>query len=218
MTKPSISRRDFLKAAGLSLGAAAVACSGLGYAAVQAPAFDTSNASFGKENPVNQKILVAYATRAGSTVEIAKAIGEALGQRGYTAEVKAVKEKPALAGYQAVVLGSAIRMGNWLPEMTDFIKTNQPVLKTLPTAIFTVHMLNTGEDAESRAKRTAYTTPISQLLTPAAEAFFWGKMDYSTLSFFDRIVAQAVEKQTGSPTGDHRDWNQIRGWAETLFV
>jgi len=166
---------------------------------------------------MKQKILVTYATRAGSTVEVASAIGEVLANRGYTVDVKSVKEKPILTGYQSVILGSAIRMGSWLPEMTDFIKANQSILKSLPVAIFTAHMLNTGEDAESRAKRSAYTTPIHQLLAPCAEAFFWGKMDYDTLSFFDRLMAQAVEKQTGSPTGDHRDWNQIRGWSETIF-
>jgi menaquinone-dependent protoporphyrinogen oxidase len=40
-------------------------------------------------------------------------------------DVKPVKEKPQITGYSAVVLGSAIRMGNWLPKAVDFVKANQ---------------------------------------------------------------------------------------------
>lgn len=61
---------------------------------------------------MNQRILVTYATRAGSTAEVAAAIGESLAARGYAVEVKSVKEKPGVAGYSAVVLGSAIRYLN----------------------------------------------------------------------------------------------------------
>lgn len=73
---------------------------------------------------MNKCILVNYATRAGSTAEIAAAIAETLSARGYAVDVKLVKEKPVLDGYIAVVPGSAIRMGNWLPEAVDVVKAN----------------------------------------------------------------------------------------------
>jgi len=147
---------------------------------------------------MNKRILVTYATRAGSTVEVAAAIGETLAKRGFAVDVKPVKAKPSLDGYQAVVLGSAIRIGSWLPEMMDFIKQHQPTLGALPTALFSVHMLNTADDDTSRTARAAYTAPARQLLTPAAEAFFAGKMDYARLSFLDRVIAKAVEGSTGA--------------------
>ena len=96
------------------------------------------------------------------------------------------------------MLGSAIRIGSWLPEMMDFIKQHQPTLGALPTALFSVHMLNTADDDTSRTARAAYTAPARQLLTPAAEAFFAGKMDYARLSFLDRVIAKAVEGSTGA--------------------
>ena len=65
---------------------------------------------------MNDRILVTYATRAGSTAEVAAACAETLAARGYAVDVKPVKEKTQLTGYSAVVLGSAIRMGDWLPE------------------------------------------------------------------------------------------------------
>lgn len=216
MTRQPLSRRDFLKLSGLALGASALACSGLGYLANQTPAFETIDATFGKDNPMNQRILVTYATKVGSTVEVAAAIAETLAGRGYSADVRPVKEKPALDGYTAVVMGSAIRIGSWLPEALAFVRQNQSQLNRLPVALFTVHMLNTGDDETSRAARQAYTAPVRQILPKADEVFFAGKMDYSTLSFIDRVLAQAVEKQTNTPPGDFRDWGEIRNWAQTI--
>jgi menaquinone-dependent protoporphyrinogen oxidase len=167
---------------------------------------------------MTNRILVAYATRAGSTIEVAAAIGEALSQRGFSVDVKPVKEKPSVDGYQAVVVGSAIRMGSWLPEAVNFIKDNQAQLSRIPTAIFTVHMLNRGEDETSRQARQAYTAVVRQVLSPVDEAFFSGKMDYSRLSFLDRTIAKAVEKQTDSRAGDFRDWEKIRSWAQELYL
>ncbi len=163
---------------------------------------------------MNKRFLITYATRAGSTPEIAAAIGETLAVRGFKVDVKPVKVKPDLSGYDAVILGSAIRVGNWLPEMVDYIKANHAALQALPVAIFTVHMLNLGEDEISRAARTTYTAPIRQIINPTDEAFFAGKIDYATLSFLDRLMTMAVQKQTGAAIGDKRDWNKIHAWAE----
>ena len=86
------------------------------------------------------KILITYATRADSTAKIAAVIGEELSKRGYVVEIVPVKNRPVVEGCAAVLIGSAIRMGNWLPEAVDFIKKNQAQLNALPTALFTVHI------------------------------------------------------------------------------
>ena len=162
---------------------------------------------------MTQKILVTYATRAGSTAEIAAAIGETLAARGFSVEVKPVKHVASLSEYQVVVLGSAIRMGSWLPEMVKFIQGNQSALDALPTALFTVHMLNAGEGEDSRAARAAYTAPIRALLPDAPEAFFSGVMDFSRLSFLDRFIAKMVK----AGESDQRDWEKVRAWANTIL-
>lgn len=160
------------------------------------------------------KILVTYATRAGSTAEIAAAIGQTLATRGFSVDVKPVAKVASLDGYQAVILGSAIRMGSWLPEMVKFIQTHQSALNALPTALFTVHMLNAADDETSRAARAAYTAPVRALLPNAPEIFFNGVIDLEKLPFLDRLMVKMVKP----PIGDHRDWKQIRGWAESLLA
>jgi len=162
---------------------------------------------------MNKRILITYATRAGSTLGVAEAIGAELKRRGLEVDIQPVTAKPALEPYDAVVLGSAIRMSSWLPEMVDFIKANQPALNRLPVALFTVHILNTGEEESSRAARQAYLNAVRPLLNPVAEMFFSGKIDLETLSFVDRLMVKMVK----SPIGDFRDWERIRAWSASIF-
>ncbi len=213
MTAQSISRRQFLQTAGLVVGGIALTGAGLGVAATRTPALDYPELTLKGATTMNERVLVTYATRAGATAEIAAAIAETLAARGYAVDVKPVKEKPTLAGYSAVVLGSAIRMGNWLPEAVDFVKANQAALNALPVALFTVHMLNTGDDEASRAARAAYLNAVRPLLQDAEAVYFEGKMDFSRLSFLDRTIAKMVK----AVEADHRDWGQIKGWASTVW-
>lgn len=213
MTPQKITRRRFLKLTGLTLGAAVITCSGLGYAATRAPESTIPEMAFGKDNAMKKRILITYATRAGSTPEIAAAIGETLAGRGLSVDIKPVKANPALHGYDAVILGSAIRMANWLPEMVDFIKKNQEALAKMPVFLFTVHILNLGDDEASRAARLAYLNSVRPLLNPVDEVFFAGKIDLETLSFVDRLMVKMVK----SPIGDFRDWNKIRTWSSLVL-
>lgn len=187
---------------------------GIGFAATRTPEIEIPEINYGKDLPMNKRILITYATRAGSTVEVAAAIGETLAARGFEAEVKPIKEKPSLEGYQAVLVGSAIRMGNWLPEAVEFVKDNQTALNQMPVALFTVHMLNREDDEESRANRMAYLKDVRPLLKPVEEIFFAGRFDMSRLSFLDRMISKAVK----AVDEDCRDWDRIRGWAQTVFA
>jgi menaquinone-dependent protoporphyrinogen oxidase len=169
---------------------------------------------FGKEQTMDKPVLVTYATRAGSTADIAAAIGDTLAARGFRVEIKPVKSQPALDGYAAVILGSAIRMGNWLPEMVKFIQANQSALAAMPTALFTVYMLNTGADEDSRAAREAYLTSVRALLPNAENVYFEGAMDFSRLSLLDRLISRMVK----AVEADHRDWGAIKRWAEAVSM
>ena len=157
---------------------------------------------------MSERILVTYATRAGSTAEVAAAIGESLGERGLPVDVKPIKENPDPSGYRVVVIGSAIRMGKWLPEAVEFVKANQAALGQTQVALFTVHMLNTRDDEASRAARLAYLDAVRPLVHGAKEVYFDGRIDFSRLSLLDRLISKAV----GSVEADNRDWDKIRGW------
>ena len=163
---------------------------------------------------MNQKALIVYASHYGSTEQIALTIAQELTRRGLTVDVQAVRQVSSLAGYDRVMLGSAVRYGQWLPEAVNFVSAHQAELNAKPTAFFTVHILNTAADPESEMSRKAYLNPVRPLVKPGAEAFFAGKIDYSQLTVFERMLCKLIK----SPAGDLRDWNCISCWAQTVFL
>ncbi len=161
---------------------------------------------------MSNKILIAYSTKAGSTASVAQAIGETLAANGAGVDVLPVKAVEDVRAYRAVVLGSAVRFGQWLPEAVKFVEKNQDALKRLPTAFFTMHLMNLGDDEVSRKNRLLYLDPVRKLVVPGKEAFFAGVGDLSKVSFIDSLIGKMVK----SPEGDFRDWQAIRGWAQDL--
>jgi menaquinone-dependent protoporphyrinogen oxidase len=159
------------------------------------------------------KILVTYATRAGSTAQVAEAIAQTLGAAGTAVDVRPIKNVTHLEGYDAVVIGSAIRMGQWLPEAVEFVKNNQPVLVNLPTAYFLVSGFLRHDTPEMHKTVEAYLDPVRKILEPKSIGMFAGKMDYCRLSFLDRTLAKMMKEEEG----DWRNWDAIGGWARDLL-
>jgi menaquinone-dependent protoporphyrinogen oxidase len=212
MDNNKISRRRFLWTAGGVMAASLLACGGsLALVAAPTPAINFGQSDCGEGNPMSN-ILVAYASRCGSTAEVAQAIGQELCSRGQAAEVRSVEDVADLSAYDAVVVGSAIRMGRWLPAATAFVQQNQAALANKPVAFFTVHMLATDDSPGSRQQRAGYTAAEHALVHPALEAFFAGEIDPQKLNLVDRLMVKMVK----SPVGDLRDWETIRGWADKV--
>ena len=214
----SVSRREFLKLAAMGVGGIALASGGLACAPTKISEMEPVDKPSGEENTMNKRVLVAYATMSGTTVAIAATIAETLVARGFSADVKPLKENPSVQGYSYVVIGSAVRCSKWLGEAVKFVKKNQAQLNGMPVAIFSAHLWNLGEDEASRAAREAYTADIRQLLPGAQEAFFAGSIDLAKLSFFDRKGLEAGAKDAGISLEDQRDWEQIRAWANTIIA
>ena len=157
-------------------------------------------------------ILVTYATRAGSTTDVATAIAETLREEGAAVDVRPIKSVCDVQGYDAVVIGSAIRMGHWLPEAVGFVKTYRESLSRIPTAYFLVSGFLQADRPEVRKTMLAYLEPVRAMLEPVSIGLFAGKLDDSKLSWLDRFIA----KKVGSAEGDWRDWQAIRQWARSL--
>jgi menaquinone-dependent protoporphyrinogen oxidase len=157
-------------------------------------------------------VLVTYATRYGSTKGVADAISEELCRSGMSVATASVEDVNDLTKYKAVVIGSGIRMGRWLSEAQDFVKTNAAELKRKRVAFFVVCMTLHEDSPKNRETARQYSDQERRLLNPAAEAAFAGAAEYSRLSLFHKVVG----KLAGMPNGDFRDWNAIRAWAKSL--
>ena len=156
------------------------------------------------------KILVAYATKAGSTAAVATEIGRVIeSQGGYKVDVHPVDKIKGVSGYDAAIIGSTIRMGKWLPEALKFVEKHKDALSRIPVAFFTVCLTLNEDTEENRRTVAAYLDPVCEVVQPVDVGLFAGVMDYSKLSFLLRLMMKKME----SPEGDFRDWEAIRAWA-----
>src|SRR5947209_2765614 len=89
------------------------------------------------------KILIASASRHGSTREIAQALARELRACGHSVAVRAVNEVQSLDGYEAAIVGSAVYMGNWLPEARRFVGEYREQLARIPVWLFSSGPLGT---------------------------------------------------------------------------
>ncbi|MDD4566654.1 Protoporphyrinogen IX dehydrogenase [Methanoculleus chikugoensis] len=161
-----------------------------------------------------ERILVAYATRYGSTAEVAEAIGDELRKAGVDVDVRPVDEVGDLSPYRAAVIGSPIYMGKWLPEPQVFIERNQQRLRTIPVAYFAVGLTVTDRSPEILRKAEASMDSVRLLVNPVEVGIFPGRLESSGLSFTDRTIVKMIR----ATTGDFRDWGAVRAWAQAVHL
>lgn len=155
-------------------------------------------------------ILIAVASKHGATRGIADAIGEELRQRGLDAEVRNAGEVREIDGYDAVIIGSAIYMGNWLPEARELIAHNREALSQLPVWLFSSGPL--GRENPQPAGDPNHLAQLMEQTGAHGHRIFVGKLDKSALGLSERLMARAVK----APDGDFRDWRAIRAWADEI--
>jgi menaquinone-dependent protoporphyrinogen oxidase len=162
---------------------------------------------------MSNPVLVAYATRYGSTQEVADKIAATLRQSGLTVEVQPAKQVRTLDGYRAVVLGAPLYMSDWLKEARNFLSRHRPILTTLPVALFA---LGPTEDKEKdwTETRKQFDKVLSQFawLKPVAAELFGGRFDPSRLTLPYNLIPGLKRM----PVNDIRDWDAIGVWANGL--
>lgn len=192
-----------------------------------------------EEGEVMKKILVSYATMAGSTAEVAQVIGEELTHCGFQTEVLPLIDVITINGYNGVVVGAPMILG-WHRAAQGFLRKHRLEFQHIPLAVFATAMslTQTGESSiegmpiwidenlptlpkqadklnfrERYATISHYLHPILRNVHPATVGIFGGRMEYGRLKWwavlFAMVIIQAV-------AGDKRNWPSIRGWAATL--
>jgi menaquinone-dependent protoporphyrinogen oxidase len=187
-------------------------------------------------------ILVTYATNAGSTAEVAQAVGDGLGRDGAQVEVRPLEAVTTLTPYDAVVVGAPMIFG-WHREARAFLKEHQEELRNVRVAYFMVALSLTECDEDVYAGTRIYQdtslakppgnpdrlnfrerfTSVANYVQPALESapgatpvsigFFNGTMDYGRLNLFERVFVQVA---FGAAEGDFRNWDAIQAWSEGL--
>jgi menaquinone-dependent protoporphyrinogen oxidase len=164
---------------------------------------------------MSDKILVAYTTAAGSTGQVAEAIGQVLKDRGATVDVRPTKEVKDLSPYRAVVLGTGIRAGKVYGKTLKFLEQHQEALSKLPVAYFVVCMTMADNTEENRGTVETYVEQMraqAPQVQPLNVGLFAGVMNYKKVPLPLRLIVKAMKV----PEGDYRDWDAIRAWAADL--
>jgi len=161
------------------------------------------------------KVLVAYASKHHSTAEIACAIGELLQQsKDLRVDMRSVEAVEDIGAYDAVILGSAVYMGQWQSEATNFLKKHEQELTQRPVWLFSSGPIGQG-DPKSLLKGWEFPEalqPIADRIKPYDIALFHGSLDPTELNLLERSALKMVHAKLG----DSRDWNMIMTWAESI--
>lgn len=159
-------------------------------------------------------ILIAYASRYGSTREIAEAVGRVLQERGMAVDVRPAAEVVRMEGYHAVVLGSALYSGGWLEDAREFLESFQDELAEIPLWLFSSGPTTPGDPVEALGG-WRYPEELRGLVTslrPQDVALFAGKIEPDTLNIQDWLINRSMR----GVSGDFRDWARIEAWASRL--
>jgi menaquinone-dependent protoporphyrinogen oxidase len=158
-------------------------------------------------------VLVGFATRYGSTQEVAQAVAEALRGEGLHVDVKPLRDVRSLDGYQSVVVGAPLQMFRWHKDALGFLKRYRKTLETLPVAVFALGPVeNSQKDWSGARSQLKEELATFSWLRPAAVKVFGGKLDPYTLRFPYNVIP-GLNKL---PPSDLRDWDDIEAWGKSL--
>ncbi len=172
---------------------------------------------------MSSQVLVAYATRYGSTREVAETTADSPRERGLAVDVRAARDVGNLEGYRAIVLGAPLYIGKLLKEAHSFLSEHRAALTRLPVTVFALGPVGSGEqgigEQELIQGRTELAPELAKApwLQPISVEVFGGKYDPTKLRFLDRIAAVLPGTPLrGRLASDVRDWAAIKAWAGDL--
>ena len=151
-------------------------------------------------------VLIAFASKHGSTGEIARIIAQDLENAGITVELREAGEVDAVDEFDAVILGSSIYVGQWQKDALTLIDRTEAQLRDRQVWLFSSGPV--GADPFP-AGEPPITSELIERTGANEHQSFTGKLDRATLGFGERLITGV----TRAPEGDFRDWDAIRAWA-----
>ncbi|TVQ70307.1 MAG: menaquinone-dependent protoporphyrinogen IX dehydrogenase [Oceanospirillales bacterium] len=170
------------------------------------------------------KILIAYSTTDGHTLEISHRLGSVIEQQGHSVSFISIDEEVDidLNQFDKIVIGASIRYGKHSKKVYRFIEKNLSVLDNKPNAFFSVNVV-----ARKPEKNTPETNPyLKKFLQqiqwqPKELTVFAGKIDYPKYRFWDRHIIRLIMWMTKGPTDpnaviEFTDWEQVEAFGQCI--
>jgi len=157
-------------------------------------------------------VLVAYASKRGSTGEIAETVAATLRREGLGVCLERCEDVRSLDGYDAVVLGSAVYMKRWRGDARHFLKKHRKALRQVPFWVFSSGPVgDPAEDDPAWVEPPKLAEKIEDL-GGRGQAVFGGCLPSEPKGMMEKAMVDGVPKEYR----DRRDWAEIRGWAEQI--
>lgn len=160
-----------------------------------------------------KSVLIVYGTKTGCTSGIADAIGTEFESIGASVRVVAAEDAPSAAEYDAIVVGSGVRAGNWHGSVKKWVSANAEALKSRPTAFFTA-CLTLASEPEKTDEVRAYTDALitETGVQPFSVGLFKGLNEPKRFSLPERLILKALK----APEGDFREMDVVSAWARDI--
>jgi len=157
-------------------------------------------------------VLVAYASKRGSTAEIAETVAATLRREGLSVCLEPVDEVRSLEPYDAVVLGSAVYMKRWRGDARHFLKKHRKALRQRPFWVFSSGPVgDPAKDNPDWAEPPKLAEKVEEL-GGRGHAVFGGCLPAKPQGMLERAMAEGVPREYR----DRRDWGEIRAWAKQV--
>lgn len=160
------------------------------------------------------RVLIGYASRFGSTRDIAVRIADTVRTHGNEVDVRSVEEISDVDRYDAVVFGSGVYDGSWPAEATGLMRRHAAALAQKPVWLFTVGSFGDRHPIVGGLikKEPKEIGEFEEMLHPRDYRVFAGVIDLEHWPAWGRLLFKAL----GGHAGDNRHWSDIDSWAEDI--
>jgi menaquinone-dependent protoporphyrinogen oxidase len=178
-----------------------------------------AESSCGSHEGDAKRVLVVYDSKYGSTGGTAVAIGEALCEKGFAADVRLAGNVDQVKGYDAAVVGAPLYNGRWMAGTTDFLEKYEDALSGLKVAYFIAgNLMRPEKDTPDRR-----TMALKWFIGPVVEDYpaikpldnygiFAGKVDTGKMTAYEHFIMWV----SGEKDADHRDYEKVKAWAHSI--
>ncbi len=155
------------------------------------------------------KVLVAVASRHGSTREIGEAVGEVLAGAGFSVDVLDPDDVESVEGYDAVVLGSSVYVGRWAASARAMVDRCAHLLSTRPLWLFSSGPVGYPPAPEGDPDEVSV---LMTRLDARGHRTFPGRLDTGDLGLAERAAVALLQAEQG----DFRVWADIADWSGSI--
>ncbi len=162
----------------------------------------------------NLRVLVAYASKYGSTKGVGERIATTLRASGYRVELLVADDVSDAGVYDAVIFGSAVFNQRWLPKAEQFVNRNRRALANQPVWLFSVGTFGDQKRliGPLMKREPKNIRALDEWIHPREYRVFAGVIDRHQWPFLSRLFYHSL----GGHLGDNRDWPAIEGWAQGI--